>query len=333
MSEIFNSLKVVSFWDRISSEEYNPATIELDLTDNCNHNCPACTDRKFKTNSKLEIKNIENVLSLPNIKSIVLKGGGEPTIHPQIKEIIELIHNKKIAIGIETNGSLVKNEIADCIFENCDWIRFSVDSCSEKMHTQIHGIKNEFDNIINNIKNLVDKKKNRKFTPTIGIGFIVFPFNLEDYEKSFKFYKDVGVDYVSYRFATGIEYKQETLLKIKEIQEKNKNNTSNLKNISGVYFDRKLEKTRQPIFNSCIANKVVSVVCSNGDVVKCCYTKNNFVYGNLNNERFIDILKKIPKDNSCEKCRINCLGGTTCGRYDDYNFAWQYFITYNNPFA
>ena len=47
----------------------------------------------------------------PGIESVKLTGG-EPTLHPQFREIVDYIDNEKINILMETNGTLIDTEIA-----------------------------------------------------------------------------------------------------------------------------------------------------------------------------------------------------------------------------
>lgn len=78
----------------------------------CNASCSFCYMKDKKDNvfpEYLSIEKLQNTLStndLSRITSIELTGGGEPTLHPKIQEIISLLKNKipKAKIKMYTNG-------------------------------------------------------------------------------------------------------------------------------------------------------------------------------------------------------------------------------------
>ena len=101
-----------------------------------------------------------------------------------------------------------------------------------------------------------------------------------------------------------------------------------------MYIDRKYSDAAIPVFDECVAPRLVSVICANGDVAKCCYTKQRHTLGNIRNRPFADIWKEGKEaDWDCRACRRYCVRGTTTGRYDDHNEAWKYFRADENQFA
>lgn len=82
--------------------------------------------------------------------------GGEPFIHPQIREIIELIIDHDVPLVINTNGFSL-GRFVDFLNEHRNKIRslnVSLDSPDEKGHDKIRGVPGGFKKIIDNIKKL-----------------------------------------------------------------------------------------------------------------------------------------------------------------------------------
>lgn len=80
----------------------------IDITNSCNFKCPVCfaSSEKNENNSFITIDDLKN--RLERIKAKKLKKvtifGGEPTIHPQILEILALIKSMRLKTILITNG-------------------------------------------------------------------------------------------------------------------------------------------------------------------------------------------------------------------------------------
>ena len=87
----------------------SPTSINLDLTSACNFSCPFCVDSKLinagKSLTLEEVKKTIHTLHSHGLLSVILIGGGEPTLHKDFGEILRYIKSKKLQLGIVTNGS------------------------------------------------------------------------------------------------------------------------------------------------------------------------------------------------------------------------------------
>lgn len=97
----------------------------LRLTSYCNRNCPYCFADDFiggkKNLSHLKIDEIRKILEMSsksNISSVAWQGG-EPMIHPQIIEIIQMHEEADMKVSIFTNG-LFNSEIVEYL-KNLDF--------------------------------------------------------------------------------------------------------------------------------------------------------------------------------------------------------------------
>ena len=106
-----------------------PITLQLALTDKCNLNCDFCSV-KNRAGDELETSQIFHILSDPvfgALKGVEITGGGEPTLHPDIDEIIKhVILGRGLQAGLITNGmALMKNVSIDAM-SLLTWIRVSL---------------------------------------------------------------------------------------------------------------------------------------------------------------------------------------------------------------
>lgn len=83
--------------------------------------------------------------------------GGEPMIHPQFKEIAELIFSEELASDMETNGTCIDADMAKFIKDktSINFISVSLDSVNPASHDKFRGVKGAFDKAVAGIKHLV----------------------------------------------------------------------------------------------------------------------------------------------------------------------------------
>ncbi len=120
-----------------------PVSINMDLTSACNFACPHCVDsgiiHKSYSLDTVTIKKSIDILRKNGLLSVILIGGGEPTMHRDFEEIATYIKQKGLQLGVATNGSNLKRlmRVAD-IFEKGDWVRLSLDSANEDTFVASH---------------------------------------------------------------------------------------------------------------------------------------------------------------------------------------------------
>ena len=135
---------------------------EMIIIEACNFSCPYCRglsneiygNRSRKMLSLEEIKrNIDywcEDLPLENIRF----SGGEPTLHPDIVEVVAYAKSKGIKrIAISTNGSSSRNKYQQLIDAGANDFSISLDGCcAETVEKMSGGIKGAFDIISDNIR-------------------------------------------------------------------------------------------------------------------------------------------------------------------------------------
>ena len=185
----FSSDKILKHLDRVNDWLWggnpSPITVELDMTNICNHKCPECVVNYFRIadNSFLAFKLAKNIirqLAKNKIRGVIFTGG-EPLCNPYTLEAVELAKSKGLDLGFITNGSLLTEKAAGIILKNCTWARVSLDAASPEVFRLTHGMDgNEFNRLIEKIKFLVDFKKKLRSKCSIGIGFLTCEQSVSD---------------------------------------------------------------------------------------------------------------------------------------------------------
>jgi 7,8-dihydro-6-hydroxymethylpterin dimethyltransferase len=99
-------------------EQHSCLTL-VELTDRCNLACPICyadsgADRQHRSLDLIE-KMLDAIVANEGEPQIVQLSGGEPTIHPQFFEVMDLVKTKPIKhLMINTNGVRIAKERSFC---------------------------------------------------------------------------------------------------------------------------------------------------------------------------------------------------------------------------
>ena len=124
--------------------DFGPVSINLDLTSACNFACPHCVDSGIVNNgashlAKDSIMRTLDILTDNGLRSVILLGGGEPTLHSDFEEVAGYIKSKGLQLGISTNGSRLDRVARIAAqMEPKDWVRISIDAASEDTFVQSH---------------------------------------------------------------------------------------------------------------------------------------------------------------------------------------------------
>jgi wyosine [tRNA(Phe)-imidazoG37] synthetase (radical SAM superfamily) len=150
-ASVIESLRRYITWQREARKspdgpvlpKHGPLSVNLDLTTACNFSCPHCVDsRLLNTGDYLDLDTIKRsieTLQKNGLRSVIIIGGGEPTIHKNFEEIVRFIRSRGIQIGIATNGSRLDKilKVAD-VLEEGDWLRISIDAGKESTFFKTH---------------------------------------------------------------------------------------------------------------------------------------------------------------------------------------------------
>ena len=159
--------------------------IEIELTGYCNLKCPLCANQnKFANN--LQKKNIrpfyewEKQLNLfPSIKSVCIAGiFSEPTLYPELFQLLNYFTQRKISIELYTNGNtnnqLWWNKLNKKLTKN-DKVIFTICGSTQEIHEKYRKGSN-LKIILDNVNAFQQNNKNNND----WIQFIKFQYNIDD---------------------------------------------------------------------------------------------------------------------------------------------------------
>ncbi|MAW61597.1 MAG: hypothetical protein CMJ94_12275 [Planctomycetes bacterium] len=123
--------------------DFAPLSINLDLSTACNYACGHCIDwDALNLPDKHDLDELYAALRAMTergLRSVILIGGGEPTLHPAFGPVVRFLKELQLQVAVVTNGSRngVIAEVADA-FTAGDWVRLSLDAGSDEVFQAMH---------------------------------------------------------------------------------------------------------------------------------------------------------------------------------------------------
>ena len=193
----FDGMKVLyheAYWSSISLGNIPPPIlVTLDPINRCNLRCVWCNSEEMISHngelySEEQIKALPPALKAWGVRAVCIAGGGEPTIHPLLSDLIFDLVDHDIEVGVVTNGTrlLDHNEA----LSRCRWVGVSVDAGSKETYHAQKGL-DRFDKVIRNISEL------RKMYPALEITykFLIHPKNILEIPRAAQIADEIGCTY------------------------------------------------------------------------------------------------------------------------------------------
>jgi sulfatase maturation enzyme AslB (radical SAM superfamily) len=199
--------------DGVQFPQYGPVSINLDLTTSCNFSCPHCLDsRLLNSGDYLDLETVKrsiDTLQKNGLRSVIINGGGEPTLHKNFEEIVSFISERGVQIGIATNGSRLEKvaKVADMLQEG-DWLRISIDAGKESSFFKSHRPRGRvtLEGILDNAQQI--KRINPKLT--LGCSYMIvwegisvngheLTHNIFEMDQAVSLAREHSFDYVSFK--------------------------------------------------------------------------------------------------------------------------------------
>lgn len=275
--------------------------IYVEITNSCNLKCSFCPEGK-KEKEFMSVEKFEHIIN--QIKEytnlIALHVKGEPLLHPNLKEILNVCKENKILVNITTNATLLEKNL-DTIIESgaVRQLNLSLHSITKNENTDKYNFENYIKSVLNSSKEILEKTE-------IIISYRLW--NLENIEKNSENYHILN----ALESAFNVE-------NLKEIAKKEKF----VKLVENAFLNQDLEFVWPSLENEIISevgscwglrNQVAILV--NGDVVPCCLDgEGKILLGNIFDSDFSDIInseysKELIKNfeenkiihNLCKRC-------------------------------
>jgi len=275
-----------------------PAGVELDLTTDCNFNCPDCIDRSrppHHTLSKSLLVELLDDFEQIGIRNVILIGGGEPLCSPHLPFALEKCSACGIKAAVVTNGSLVSDTIAEAMAENCSWVRFSLNAGEARTHDLIHRprMNDVFNTVLRNLERLSGLMPGRT-----GVSFVVEDANAAEVVQAARLARNTGCSHIQFKAKRDPATK--ALLPLRKTEAVSANCAA-AQELSDKEFKvhltlslravLALDRSQPKEYDRCSVQRIRTTICADGTVFPCSLFRHDATccLGNVRTARLPDL--------------------------------------------
>lgn len=250
--------------------------IYVEITNYCNLKCSFCPESK-RVKEFMSIESFEHIINevkeYTNLVALHVKG--EPLLHPNLKQILEVCKKNNILVNITTNATLLEKN-KEIIIESgaVRQLNLSLHSITKNENADAYNFENYMDSVLKVSKEILEKTN-------IIISYRLW--NLENIKENSENYHILN--------SLGLEFFEENLMELAKREKF-------VKLGENVFLNQDLEFVWPSMENEIISevgtcwglrNQVAILV--NGDVVPCCLDGEGCIrLGNIFKDGFGEIL-------------------------------------------
>lgn len=264
-----------------------PDSISVEPTTNCNLNCLECPSGQEtfqRPTGNISTDLFSNIIkqTCKYLMHLNLYYQGEPFLHPNIFELVQIAKTKNIYVTISTNGHFLDITNINNILDNkIDKLIISIDGLSQESYNKYRQNGN-LETVLDGINLLVVEKEKRKtLKPYIEIQFIPFKHNELEISKLNNFFKPYKVQRIRIKKAFIDNFTS------------NKNLIPESDSLSRYSIDDTGNyKIRNKLKNRCWRSWHSPVITWDGKLIPCCFDKHaKYTIGDINSSPFKAIWK------------------------------------------
>lgn len=147
-----------------------PEVYQIEVASICNMKCIMCPTPHFPRKNKkplIDVSLVEKIVNEGALEAsyfVELQQSGEPLLHPELSEIIDIVKSTGVYVGLSTNGLLIEEQTE--ALSKLDYITFSLDSIDYYNEIRVTGKQV---NLVEKIKNFLPIAKEKNIAIDIQI--------------------------------------------------------------------------------------------------------------------------------------------------------------------
>lgn len=181
---LLDSTKIAHHRERIEAwergERIAPITIDMAIDRSCNAACVFCAAHYQENTREIITEDVmrrflDDCAEI-GVKGISLVSDGESTINPCFPFVIKYGKSVGIDMAVGTNAILFTRAWSEDLLECLTYLRVNFSGGTKARYCEIMGLKPAlYDKVVQNIKDMVDVKRQRGLSATIGMQMVLMP--------------------------------------------------------------------------------------------------------------------------------------------------------------
>jgi radical SAM protein with 4Fe4S-binding SPASM domain len=203
------------YYDSFLKNAEFPKYINIELTNVCNFDCIMCPNAIIDPKGHMDValfKRIFNEIDKRGPATLMFVKQGEPLLHPNIKDIMKIIKNRKSAHKIMwvSNGSTLRKKNIDLLIDaQIGEVNISIDSLKPELYQKIRGF--ELSKILANIDLLQKCKKEKgSHLPKISINMVKMKETVGELASMRSYFKERGIEFTHQKFNSAFTSEEES---------------------------------------------------------------------------------------------------------------------------
>ncbi len=163
-----------------------PTELQVEVTGACNLRCRMCLvsyrPALGKRSGSMDLETFTRIVDeLPDLRRVTMQGLGEPLLAPDFFAMLELLADRGIEMGFNTNGTLLTRDKAERLVDlGVDWLHVSLDGATAPTYEDIRGRSN-FELVRRNVAGLVEVMRERGAEkPELELVFVAMRRNVRE---------------------------------------------------------------------------------------------------------------------------------------------------------
>jgi MoaA/NifB/PqqE/SkfB family radical SAM enzyme len=311
------------------SHELQPILLQLMPENRCNHNCQYCSYRlegwknseAFDHNSELSEVVVGRLMldcSEMGVKALELTGGGEPTLYPHFRRIVDGCIAADMDLALVTNGiPFVERKLYEPMSDaRVLWFRVSIDAGTQETYCKLRKCPpRDWKDAWSAIRYAKESFKGA----VIGVSFVLNDVNCLETYGACQRAKDSGADNIRLsvaftQYGTDIIPVEKRYGAMRQVFKAQSLADDNFK-VVDLVAERleNLSTCQEPKHPFCGSKDIITLVEGAGNVYTCCSHagSGNCVMGNINEERFREIWARNSSwrrsFDATRMCKVPCL--------------------------
>ncbi len=176
-----------------------PRELQVEVTGACNLRCRMCLvsyrPALGKRSGSMDLETFTRIVDeLPELRRVTMQGLGEPLLAPDFFPMLEHLAARGIAMGFNTNGTLLTRERAERLVElGVEWLHVSLDGATAATYEDIRH-RSQFELVRRNVAGLVEVMRERGARkPELELVFVAMRRNVHELPDLVRLAAELGV--------------------------------------------------------------------------------------------------------------------------------------------